>query len=329
MVRLTDEQFAHIDAAEDNDRILCAGGAGTGKTFLAAELARRQAALGRLVTLCCSSPTLAAFLSARVGNDASIEVIRETTPSQVAPSDYLVVDEGQDLLNFTALNALDARVKGGLKDGKWCVFYDGNAQSGLIGSYDPEALALLQSYGATTIRLKRNCRNTIPIVTQTRLMTGADLGTPMAGEGPSMRTVYYKDAEDQAKALDTEIRRLREEGVEDGEITILTTCSPAQSTAVRSGLAERYGMRLLTSAVTGAWPCAAITVSSVADFKGLENTFVLVTDIDDFAQSGRSRNLVYVAMSRARVGLWLGIHESLKNPVKAIMAGNLSAVIAR
>ncbi len=43
MVRLTDEQYARLDLISDEPRVICSGGAGTGKTFLAAEVARRQA----------------------------------------------------------------------------------------------------------------------------------------------------------------------------------------------------------------------------------------------------------------------------------------------
>ena len=43
MVRLTDQQYARLDLISDEPRVICSGGAGTGKTFLAAEVARRQA----------------------------------------------------------------------------------------------------------------------------------------------------------------------------------------------------------------------------------------------------------------------------------------------
>ena len=49
LVRLTDEQYARLDLISEAPRVLCNGGAGTGKTFLAAEVARRQGLTGRRV----------------------------------------------------------------------------------------------------------------------------------------------------------------------------------------------------------------------------------------------------------------------------------------
>ena len=41
VVKLTEEQYKYLDMVAENSQVLCRGGAGTGKTFLAAELARR------------------------------------------------------------------------------------------------------------------------------------------------------------------------------------------------------------------------------------------------------------------------------------------------
>jgi hypothetical protein len=51
IARLTEDQLRLIDAAEANERVLCFGGAGTGKTMLALELAKRWTAAGMRVAL--------------------------------------------------------------------------------------------------------------------------------------------------------------------------------------------------------------------------------------------------------------------------------------
>jgi hypothetical protein len=61
----TEEQYRVLDGLEINDRFLVEGGAGTGKTFLAMECARRHAARGQRPLLLCYSPVLAAFLRTR------------------------------------------------------------------------------------------------------------------------------------------------------------------------------------------------------------------------------------------------------------------------
>jgi hypothetical protein len=60
--RFTDEQFGAIDHLEDNRRVLFKGPAGTGKTFLAIEAARRAVRAGRSVALLCFNSLLASWL---------------------------------------------------------------------------------------------------------------------------------------------------------------------------------------------------------------------------------------------------------------------------
>ena len=54
-----------------------------------------------------------------------------------------------------------------------------------------------------------------------------------------------------------------------------------------------------------------VTYSSVSAFKGLENDFIILTDIEDLEQEWW-RSVVYVGMSRARVSLHVLLNKSLK-----------------
>lgn len=55
----------------------------------------------------------------------------------------------------------------------------------------------------------------------------------------------------------------------------------------------------------------ALTVCSISSFKGLENDFIIVTDIDELGVDWW-RAVVYVGMSRARVGLILLLNSKLR-----------------
>ena len=68
LIRLTEEQYAALDLARDNDRCLFRGAAGTGKTMLALECARRAAAAGQRVGLLCYNRLLGHWLAEQVGN---------------------------------------------------------------------------------------------------------------------------------------------------------------------------------------------------------------------------------------------------------------------
>ena len=188
---LTQDQMRFLDAVDANPRVLCSGGAGTGKTFLALELARRWAADGRQVLLACHSPWLRHWLAERfvlpnltvtLADKAQLAARR----AGLERFDALIVDEGQDLLRLALLDPLDRVLAGGLERGSWCWFQDINNQAGLYGPPEPEALALLASFAPTRIPLTTNCRNTRQIIELVQRTLGADMGVRGSGDGPAV-----------------------------------------------------------------------------------------------------------------------------------------------
>jgi hypothetical protein len=66
---LTAEQYAALDIVEDNPRCLFQGAAGTGKTMLALEAARRAARAGHATLFVCYNNLLGEWIEARVKED--------------------------------------------------------------------------------------------------------------------------------------------------------------------------------------------------------------------------------------------------------------------
>ena len=168
IARLTEDQLRLIDVVEANPRVICSGGAGTGKTMLALELAKRWGASGMKTALACHSPWLKRFLERNavpgliVSLAESLHVAAKR--AGIERFDALIVDEGQDILNMDALAHLDSCLHGGISEGRWCFFHDANNQSGLCGSYVPDAYEYLESICPVRIPLKTNCRNSLPIL---------------------------------------------------------------------------------------------------------------------------------------------------------------------
>lgn len=76
ILRLTEEQYHCLDQLQDNPRCLFDGGAGTGKTLLALEFARREASSEKRVLLICFNKLLGQWLASQRGEtlSPSIEV---------------------------------------------------------------------------------------------------------------------------------------------------------------------------------------------------------------------------------------------------------------
>lgn len=326
--RLTREQYSRLDLIEENPRILIAGGAGTGKTFLAAELARRHAAQEERVLFVTRGSMLAAFVRSRL----DMSNIRVIPLSALTPEDrdydVAIVDEGQDLLNFEDLDRIDGAIKGGLARGCWRIFYDANKQTGIIGRFDPQSVDLLKSYGAVMAALKLNCRNTRQILTYTKLLTAADLGTPTAGDGPQVSSDVFSTDREAAALVDAELERLDERGVPPGDITILSPVSINESCVRFTNAYNRGRVHELDYDIVEHWPARNLTFATVPEFKGLENRFILVVDVASLDATDHDVNTLYVALSRARAGLWIAVRKDLQRRVNEISRANYERVLA-
>ena len=321
---LTDEQYDRLDSIERNSRILCAGGAGTGKTFLALEIARRHAERGQTVLLVCKSLVLVEFLRSRVGTNITIAAADSLT--QVQPHEVLIVDEGQDILNIASLAQLDKCLLNGLEKGIWRIFYDINNQSGVYAGYEHEALEMLGSYNIAWLELHRNCRNTLNIVNQTRLLTAADLGKPAAGDGPKVNYLYVENKAAGVSQLEKSIFKLLEDDVSIGDITILSPGPLHKSIA--AGLPRKLANQLLVLAPSNAsrFPDVHLTFATVADFKGLENKFIFMVDFEPGHFQDGNLSTTYVAMTRARVGLSIILNQDIQTTIQQSMLHNYSLI---
>jgi Nuclease-related domain/AAA domain len=317
--RLSAEQLAHLDLIIDNPRVLCAGGAGAGKTYLAAEVARRYRRASEKVLLTCRSPVLAAYLRGRLTGSGVNVLSYDDLRGVRSEVDYLVVDEAQDLMSFDCLDVFDGLVEGGLERGRWVMFFDPNGQAHVFGEYDDDALAMLQDTGAVSATLRHNCRNTPQIASQTRALTGADTGVSVAGSGPEVEFRTCSGPAEETALLEAHLRLLYEQQVPRRDITLLSLRGDwSTSSASRLRDARRGRIRVLNADWAAAWPGKDLTWASVRDIKGLENRFICVVDVDGL--TGENLDKLYVALSRARAGLWVALDQGASDRVRDLFA---------
>jgi hypothetical protein len=273
------------------------GGAGTGKTVVACELAAREAAFGRSVLMLCASEPLARFLSGRMVDWEGVDCLtlgefrsRRSGPTR-APSarevwDVVIVDEGQDV-PVELWSGIEGAVASNGR-GPY-VFMDSN-QAVYVLSDD-----IGTRLGADKLMLRLNLRNTKRIAA---VSEGLYRGPLVVAEGPdgidvSATSCSNSESHDLASQL---IRRLViEEAVPPFMVAAL---SDEDSRPMLEAALGRRGVRTRPSLQPG----DAAIVESVRRFKGLEAPIVVVVASRSMAQDPE---LSYVAVSRARSRLFV------------------------
>jgi len=306
---LTEDQLKFVDVIEDNPRVICKGGAGTGKTFLAVELAKRWAASGMKVALLCHSPWLKRYIESAAIAEVTVaqfDALKVTARrAGVQAFDAIIIDEGQDLMNYESLETMDAFLAGGLENGRWCFFHDSNNQAGVLGSFEPDALRYLTELRPISVPLKTNCRNTSQILIKIQSMLGVDMGNDSVGNGPEVIEKRVADGETMSDALQREIKSLLSDGsFTVNQIVILSPNSFRNSGAFGLRSAARFRVTELDS-FSPMTARDSIGFATIADFKGLESEVVFLIDMPEPGSTPELRPLQYIGMSRARALLYM------------------------
>jgi hypothetical protein len=314
---LTARQSKVLDLIRAIPRVEVRGGAGSGKTWLAVEQARRLASQGQRVGLICYSRGLSAYLRRRVdllpngerpayvgefhdlgvawgarrGQDDDSDYWERRLPEQMGRVarhlledqrfDAFVVDEGQDF----AHSWWPALVQG-LKDrerGRLFVFADEGQR--VFARHGRPPVDLMP------ITLDENLRNTQPIA-QTFSSLTPELMRLRGGHGAPVRFIPCQSA-DAVAAADDVVDELLADGWKHEHVALLTTGSrhPVQVERQAHGQDEYW---------ESYWAGDDVFYGHVLGFKGLERP-VVVLAVNGFGKGNeRAREKLYVGLSRAR-----------------------------
>lgn len=330
LISFIGEQYEALDAMQDNRQVLFTGPAGSGKTLLATEAARREVSMGRSGRLLCFNR----FLGRRLVSDMDdlpgltvgtlhkelVRIVGVQPPPGAGPdfwerelpdramevlleggeglvSDFLVVDEIQDIVREPYLDVLDLMVAGGLAEGRLLLFGDFERQA-IFDAPDGRELLRCRVGQLTTHRLITNCRNLPRIGYQVNTFSKLQPGYQRFrrlddGFDPSVFT--YKSGSDQSEQLVSAVRTLRNDGFELNEIVVL---SPLEGNSTASRTTDTWLRQVLRPADGSASRPGQLSYSTIQAFKGLEARAVVVTDIDRHTMPN-FESLLYVGLTRA------------------------------
>jgi len=331
--RFTGEQFVALDAMSCNDRVIFDGLAGTGKTMLAIESARRFASQGKKTLFLCFNRLLSQRLLseteplselvrastfhkylleiARVNKiESSSEFWERKLPNEALNAllsqegvngtyDALVIDEAQDLLKPSIIDVLDLSVKGGLKEGHWRLFGDFSHQD-IFSSPDASVKDLLEKHFGTVPRyqLRVNCRNAPRIsrlAEQTLGMEGAYSRVLRDEIESPFLSVSYSSEEEQKLMLMKVLEDLYKEGFRPQDMVIL-------SNSAHSGCACKIDKSPWKERIRPIYEIEEnsgyIPYTTIQAFKGMEAPVVIVTDVTKDLNEEQPE-LLYVGITRS------------------------------
>lgn len=342
LLSLSEEQYSSLETIlhPGNPRVICEGAAGTGKTVLAAESARRLAQSGMRVLFLCFNSNLALQLQhqefakhknitlhtiwgilyqlvgkafpGQIPEGKQFEVvlamseeaaINATESGDLIPYDVLVIDEAQDVLAPDVMNALDWFLNEGMSGGRWVMFLDTALQASVYNKLEDSLYSHLSSR-AMNLKLSINMRNPVTIAREAAMVTGT---APPKCRRQFIAPVDYRTIHGTKtvhKISMSLITQLISEGADPNDIVLLSFRAPSEA-FYESGYSSIGKKVYVLDGGKNNIPRSAIPAASIPAFKGLESEIVIIGDLPEGEMNEWQLANFYVALTRARTAAYV------------------------
>lgn len=332
--RFTQEQFVALDAMDQNDRVIFKGPAGTGKTILAIESARRSESSNKNILVICYNRLLSYVLQNELkplknnvkvctlhkhmldivemhpdnSMDLDASFWNDELPSKAIDAlllstdekhlyDEIILDEAQDLLRNSYLDFLDLSLKGGLNAGRWRMFGDFEKQAIYRSNADinlDDAISSRLS-NAPIYNLRINCRNTPRIASFVHLLGALN---------PEYQRILRPD--DGSEPTITYYASQEEQDQKFletikklknegfGNKDIVVLSTKSTTDSTAQNVKNHKSKFSDLAQISN----QTIRSGTIHSFKGLESPAVIVTDVE-FINGDHATSLFYVATTRA------------------------------
>ena len=353
LIAFTAEQYAALDTLEANDRILFRGPAGTGKTLLAIEAAKRASKSNKKVLLICFNRLLKEWISAQLeqayptvtvhtfhsyalsvagivpsSTQASSNAFwQEELPSYALSAlltsdaknpflfDELIVDEAQDILVSQYLDLLEFSIPNGLDGGRWRFFADFENQAIFNSEVAIEPVAAMKEHVTAFVEcsLRNNCRNPPRI---------AGLAHLLGRLAPDYSKVLRPDNGVEPEIIfyrdadhqeELLLGKLRQFQTEGFEAADMVVLSPRSDLTSRAANISDLKWKQRMKPLS-LCKKGDIGFATIHAFKGLEALVVIVTDLSRFDPTSTA-DLFYIGVTRAVERLVVFMGEDARQDV--------------
>lgn len=308
--QFTEEQFDIVDSSSSNQQLIVEGGAGTGKTYLAVQMARIDSKNQLSVLFVTESPILAEWIE-RHETEPNMTVLSYDKLKRRVDGemfDVLYVDEGQDLLSLEVFDEISLKLSGGLENGAWRWFMDPNHQSQLRGYFDQEALKVLRSGFSQKPfiqKLKNNVRNTKQIIDLAEKSTGAKLGKAKVDHTSDDPIFIKTSSKDLILEVKRTINSYLDKNINHEDIGLIFSSTVANQTRLLLCDAIRHYGHELSSLSLSASIRNKLLFGDSKLFKGLEMPVIVAIGFDQACDDTNDVNEKYVAITRANYSITL------------------------
>ena len=351
--RMLSEQTCVLNYLVEQKTAVIQGAAGTGKTLIALEKARRHAENGEKVLFLCYNKFLQEFIAASCPHENidyytidgfACRFCNTGEPNYLLlkakledyyldenfPYAHIIIDEGQD---FGQSNIEENEIIGLLEniivdrenvEGSFYVFYD--SMQLVQGDRVPEYILNADC----KLTLYKNCRNTENIATTSMKPIRARKPKLIEGciKGSVPKMYFCENPDTQRKQVEKVIQDYESKGIKD---IVILTCKTENTSVLTQNIFDGKFNR-------------KYRFTTCRKFKGLEADAIIITDLDEAVLTTNASKLFYVGSSRAR--LFLGVvcsltHEecisvldeykvksNVKNPARAL-ATELNAIYVK
>ncbi len=351
----TKEQFSLLDFVNYNQRSLIEGLAGTGKTLMALEIARRKNEENIKVGLFCFNSQLGSKLSDSIKNiNSSTRAIKfsgtlhsymvkntkcthpqdsdklqkyylEDLPIEFLISnenldeedkmDFLILDEAQDLLSPYFIEVFDLILKGGIKNGNWVMFGDFSNQAIYLNEPERVFEKLNKTTSFTRFPPLKINCRNTKSIARQNTLLTGVQLPEFTSRNDNGNNVTCRYSTQTSQPEVIETILL---GIEKRGIPLskVTLLSPKR---IEKTIIWQYEP-ISTLIKKG------VQTSTIQGFKGLENTIIVLYDFED-VKSDQMQRLLYVGISRARQELYIVLDRKLESSISELVGQNFQKTI--